>query len=145
MFHLFSKLHKSTRPLSLICLTLVFFACKGSSETQYQVADKQENYQHEKSERTSKSRNIPPKVHEVLNYIWKHHKAPEGHVGGKRFGNFEKLLPQRDADGKIIHYREWDVNPKVNGRNRGAERLVTGNDQSAWYTRNHYKSFIQIR
>jgi predicted small secreted protein len=33
---------------------------------------------------------IPAKVYEVYNYIKLHHQAPEGYVGGRRFGNFEK-------------------------------------------------------
>lgn len=44
-----------------------------------------------------------------------------------------------------IKYQEWDVNPKIEGRNRGVERLVTGNDDRAWYTKNHYKTFTQLK
>ncbi|MGO9868230.1 MAG: ribonuclease domain-containing protein [Rhodomicrobium sp.] len=42
-------------------------------------------------------------------------------------------------------YQEWDVNPRVPGVNRGAQRLVTGSDGSAYYTDDHYKTFTQIR
>ena len=31
-------------------------------------------------------------------------------------------LPRRDKRGKSIKYQEWDVNPKIQGKNRGAER-----------------------
>lgn len=68
-----------------------------------------------------------------------------GYVGGRHFGNFEKRLPQNDASGRRIHYREWDVNPLQPGVNRGPERLVTGSDGSAYYTRDHYLSFLTIR
>lgn len=89
---------------------------------------------------------VPAKVYEVLAYIDAHGKAPEGYVGGRRFGNYEKRLPQKNKiTQQKINYREWDVNPEKEGRNRGAERLVTGDDKSAHYTRDHYGTFIQIR
>jgi len=65
-------------------------------------------------------------------------------VGGRHFGNFERRLPERDLQGRAIKYREWDVKPKRAGVNRGPERLVTGSDGSAWYTRDHYDSFERI-
>ena len=95
--------------------------------------------------RTSRQENIPPKVFEVLDYIRKNNRAPEGYVGGRRFGNFEKLLPEKTKGGKPIQYREWDVNPRQEGRNRGSERLVTGSDDRAWYTRDHYNSFVEVK
>jgi len=95
--------------------------------------------------RTSKQEGIPPKALEVLAYIRKHNRAPEGYVGGRKFGNFEKLLPQKTKVGQPIQYREWDVNPKQEGRNRGAERLVTSSDSRAWYTRDHYNSFVEVK
>jgi len=87
---------------------------------------------------------IPQKVYEVLKYIKENGTAPEGYVGGRKFGNYEKLLPQKDENGRRINYQEWDVNPKQKGRNRGAERLVTGSDGKAYFTKNHYKTFIEI-
>jgi guanyl-specific ribonuclease Sa len=88
---------------------------------------------------------VPAKVAKVLKYIDEHDKAPEGYEGGRTFGNFEGLLPKKDARGKALKYREWDVNPKVPGKNRGPERLVTGSDGSAHYTSDHYKTFVKIR
>ncbi len=89
---------------------------------------------------------VPARVYEVLAYIDMHGKAPEGYVGGRRFGNYEKRLPDKNKiTQKKINYREWDVNPEKEGRNRGAERLVTGDDKSAHYTKDHYYSFVQIR
>lgn len=87
---------------------------------------------------------VPEKVYEVLKYIDKNNKVPDGYVGGRHFGNFEGLLPDKNNQ-KKIKYREWDVNPKVQGKNRGVERLVTGDDSSAYYTGDHYESFIKIR
>jgi ribonuclease T1 len=87
---------------------------------------------------------IPAKVYEVLAYIRKYDRAPQGHVGGRKFGNYEKHLPQTTDDGRRIQYWEWDVNPKKEGKNRGAERLVTGSAGRAWYTRDHYNSFVEV-
>lgn len=86
---------------------------------------------------------IPQKVLEVLAYVRKHHKAPDGYVGGDVFRNREKRLPQRYNNGKKINYLKWDVNPKVKGKNRGAERLITS-DKKAYYTADHYDTFIEI-
>jgi len=42
-------------------------------------------------------------------------------------------------------YKEWDVNTYRRGVNRGQERLVTGSDGSAYYTDNHYKTFVRVK
>lgn len=94
---------------------------------------------------TLKPQGIPDKVLEVLDYVDKHDKPMPGYRGGSRFGNFERRLPQKDKDGKKVNYLEWDVNPLVPGKNRGAERMVTGSDKSAWYTADHYDTFKRIR
>lgn len=88
---------------------------------------------------------IPEYVVQTLKYVETYQKAPEGYVGGRTFENREKRLPQTGSDGKRIRYREWDVHPKVPGKNRGAERLVTGSDKSAWFTSDHYNSFTQLK
>jgi ribonuclease T1 len=85
--------------------------------------------------------NIPQKVYDVLKYIHQNNVAPDGYVGGRKFGNYENLLPKKDNSGRRINYQEWDVNPKQQGRNRGVERLITGSDGKAYFTKNHYKSF----
>lgn len=87
---------------------------------------------------------IPVYVLETLETIETTGKAPKGYVGGRTFQNREKRLPKKDSDGKKVKYREWDVHPKVKGKNRGAERLVTGSDDNAYYTSDHYRSFTKI-
>jgi ribonuclease T1 len=87
----------------------------------------------------------PDYVWETLEYIEKHDKAPQDFVGGREFQNREKRLPLEDARQQTIRYREWDVHPKVSGQNRGPERLITGSDQSAWYTRDHYSHFAKLK
>ncbi|MGM0396881.1 MAG: ribonuclease domain-containing protein [Bacillota bacterium] len=59
-------------------------------------------------------------------------------IGGNRFGNREKLLPE--ADGR--QYYEADVN--YEGGYRGAERIVYSNDGLVFYTKDHYESFEQL-
>jgi guanyl-specific ribonuclease Sa len=92
---------------------------------------------------------VPSKVEVVLRYVEQNGKAPPGFVGGRVFTNDgrrgEQVLPRIDADGDPIEYHEWDVNRRVPGRNRGAERLVTGTDGSAYFTDDHYKTFKTIR
>ncbi|MEA5458611.1 ribonuclease domain-containing protein [Arcicella sp. LKC2W] len=89
--------------------------------------------------------NAPEKALKVLKYVRENGVAIDGYVGGRKFGNYEGLLPKNDASGKRINYQEWDVNPKVNGKNRGTERLITGSDGKAYYTNDHYRSFVEVR
>jgi guanyl-specific ribonuclease Sa len=82
---------------------------------------------------------IPEKARTVLAEIQKRNgEPPPGHVGGRTFSNRERRLPRGS-------YREYDVNPKKSGRNRGTERIVieqrTG---KAYYTRDHYETFTPM-
>ena len=88
---------------------------------------------------------IPQKVYDVLKYIRDNHHAMDGYVGGRIFSNREKIVPQVDDNGNPITYQEWDVNPKIQGQNRGTERILTGSDGRAWYTNDHYQSFKEIK
>ena len=90
-----------------------------------------------------KNPEIPYKVISVLVYIRAYNQAPEAYVGGDRFYNREGLLPNRSVQRKKIKYLKWDVNPRISGVNRGAERLVTSTE-SAYYTADHYRSFVKI-
>jgi guanyl-specific ribonuclease Sa len=88
---------------------------------------------------------IPAKVYRVLKHVRQNGSAPEGYVGGRRFGNYEKRLPiSEGTTGRRINYQEWDVNPKIQGRNRGAERLVTS-PKKAYYTSDHYNTFTELK
>lgn len=87
---------------------------------------------------------VPADARQVLAYIRAHHEAPPGYEGGRRFGNYERALPQADAGGRRIQYQEWDVHPHREHVNRGAERLITGSDGRAWYTSDHYAHFTEM-
>ena len=88
---------------------------------------------------------IPGHARETLAYVRQHGYAPPGYVGGRVFGNYEGLLPRYNPRRKRIEYREWDVRPKAEGQTRGAERLVTGNDGRAWYSPDHYRTFLEVQ
>jgi ribonuclease T1 len=89
--------------------------------------------------------NIPAKVRAVLQYVKANGKAMDGYVGGREFTNRQNVLPVNNASGQRIKYQEWDVNPKVQGKNRGVERMCTGDDGRSWFTSDHYKSFTEIK
>lgn len=60
---------------------------------------------------------------------------------GATFGNLEGLLPQQRRG----YYREYTVETP-GSRDRGARRIVTGNDDRIFYwTNDHYASFGRIR
>ncbi len=82
---------------------------------------------------------VPAKALEVYRYVLANGRAPEGYVGGRRWENRERRLP---LDGS---YREYDVNPKVRGVNRGAERIIVESASGkGWYTGDHYRTFTPI-
>ena len=92
---------------------------------------------------------VPDRAWQTLGHIdagdWPDAAEAPGTRGGDVFRNREGRLPDHDDDGARIGYREWDVNPKAPNRGRDAERIVTGGDESAWYTGDHYDSFTRMR
>jgi ribonuclease T1 len=80
---------------------------------------------------------IPQKAITVLQYVRQNGQAPEGYVGGRVFENRENRLPGGGD------YREFDVDPH-NGQ-RNAERLIVEwSTKKAWYTGDHYQTFIPM-
>lgn len=81
----------------------------------------------------------PQKAKDLLEAIQQHGgKALPGYIGGRAFQNRERRLPRG-------HYREYDVNPKMRGRPRDAERIVIEQDTGrAYYTDNHYRTFMPL-
>jgi ribonuclease T1 len=79
------------------------------------------------------------KAKDLLEAIQQHEgKALPGYIGGGAFQNRERLLPRG-------HYREYDVNPRIRGQARGAERIVIEQDTGrAYYTGNHYRTFMPL-
>jgi ribonuclease T1 len=85
----------------------------------------------------------------VLSVIDATGRAPSGYVGGRQFMNDGRggtsALPRTDGSGRSLTYTEYDVNPKVNGVNRGPQRLVTGSDGAAYCTGDHYVTWTRLR
>ena len=79
------------------------------------------------------------KAKDLLEAIQQHEgKTLPGYIGGGAFQNRERRLPRG-------HYREYDVNPKIRGRSRGAERIVIEQDTGrAYYTGDHYRTFTPL-
>ena len=59
---------------------------------------------------------------------------------GAVLGNFERRLPLK----KRGYYREFTV-PTPGRRDRGARRIVTGENGESYYTDDHYRTFRKIR
>ncbi len=64
--------------------------------------------------------------------------APEMSIGGSRFGNYEKQLPEKEGR----KYYECDL--EYDGGYRGAKRLIYSDDGLIFYTEDHYKTFEQL-
>lgn len=82
---------------------------------------------------------VPAKALHVLEIVRTTGHAPEGYVGGRVFQNREGRLP---ADGD---YREFDIDPHPEHGGRNAERIIVEwNTKKAWYTGDHYQTFIPL-
>ncbi len=81
----------------------------------------------------------PLKARRLLEAIQQRHGEPlPGYVGGRVFHNRERKLPPG-------RYREYDVNPRLPGRDRGPERLVIEQKTGkAYYTGDHYRTFVPL-
>ncbi len=82
---------------------------------------------------------LPPEVRDTLDLIAADGPFPH-EQDGDTFFNREGLLPPA-ADG---FYREYTV-PTPGEDDRGARRIVTGDDGEAFNTADHYDSFARIR
>ena len=84
-------------------------------------------------------RKAPDKAYALLQALQERNgDALPGYVGGKTFQNRERRLPHG-------RYREYDVNRRVRGRPRDAERLVIEQDTGkAYYTNDHYRTFVPL-
>ena len=86
---------------------------------------------------------IPENARDIAQQIQNNNGTPpKGYKGGKVYQNNPINGGQKLLEG--INYREYDVNPYVKGQGRGTERIVIGDDGSAWYTNNHYQTFQRM-
>ena len=63
--------------------------------------------------------------------------APGKAIGGDTFSNNEKRLPTG------VKYKECDIDTD-GASERGAKRIIFGNDGSVWYTEDHYETFTRL-
>ncbi|WP_052496247.1 guanyl-specific ribonuclease [Pedobacter lusitanus] len=130
--------------LTLITCCILLFSCRRDHSSTDQAATLQERTTASTAstdtdaEDNVKVAGVPQKAYTVAAYIAKNNKAPQGYVGGTVFQNREGRLPQGVA------YKEYDVNPKVRGQNRGAERIIIGADGIRYYTGDHYRTFTKF-
>lgn len=62
--------------------------------------------------------------------------APGKSIGGDRFGNYERKLPNGQ-------YKECDIDTR--GKSRGVKRLIyTHNGKAIYYTGDHYETFEEV-
>ncbi len=64
--------------------------------------------------------------------------APGKSIGGDKFGNYDKMLPEED--GRI--FKECDID--FDGGYRNSKRIVYSNDGLIFYTEDHYETFEQL-
>lgn len=64
--------------------------------------------------------------------------APGKSIGGDRFGNYEKLLPEKNGRS----WKECDID-YVKG-NRNAKRICYSDDGLIYYSPSHYKDFERL-
>lgn len=81
----------------------------------------------------------PRKAYDLLKQLEGRGGIPlPGYIGGRDFQNRERRLPRG-------YYREYDVNPKIRGRGRDAERIVIEQRSGkAYYTGDHYRTFAPL-
>ncbi len=65
--------------------------------------------------------------------------APGKAIGGDRFGNYEKKLPNK----KGRSYYECDIDT-LGRKNRGPKRIVYSDDGLIYYTGDHYDTFQKM-
>ena len=91
------------------------------------------------SHTTTREQAVPQKAVDLLEKIRQRNGVPlPGYVGGKEFQNRERRLPRG-------RYREYDLNRKITGRSRDAERIVIEQQTGkAYYTGDHYRTFMPL-
>ena len=124
---------KAIRLIVLLGLVLIFFVQKYAT-TNDSPSTSSSTWTQSSSPSAA---GVPDKALHVLQIVRDTGQPPDGYVGGRVFQNREGRLPS-DGD-----YREFDVDPHRGGRN--AERIIVEwNTKKAWYTGDHYQTFIPL-
>lgn len=81
---------------------------------------------------------LPAEAQRTLRLIASHGPFPYS-KDGEVFGNYEGALP-REPRG---YYHAYTV-PSPGSAGRGARRIVTGSGDEAYYTQDHYRTFVAV-
>ncbi len=81
---------------------------------------------------------LPPEARDTLALIASDGPFPFSR-DGIEFQNRERLLPRKPRG----YYREYTV-ITPGSRDRGARRIIAGEDGERYYTEDHYESFVQV-
>lgn len=92
---------------------------------------------------------VPNEARRVLAEVRKRKGANlRGYRGQAVYRNdpkpYTQRLPTHDHSGTIT-YKEYDLFPKAKGIDRGPHRLVVGSNGRAYYTPNHYATFVEMK
>lgn len=82
---------------------------------------------------------LPQQAGDTWKLIEKNGPFPYPRNDGVQFQNREKRLPAKAGD----YYKEYTV-PTPGSPDRGARRLITGNQREVYYTGDHYDSFVVV-
>jgi len=88
--------------------------------------------------------NVPRAAYIAVLYFQRFKHGPPSYIQVRKFETIEGLLPTHDQTGNVIQYYESDLFPALQGINRGIQRIVVGSDGSAYYTDDHYRTFVRI-
>jgi len=82
---------------------------------------------------------LPQQAADTWKLIEKNGPFPYPRNDGVQFQNREKRLPAKAGD----YYKEYTV-PTPGSPDRGARRLITGDQREVYYTADHYDSFVVV-
>ncbi|MEO6085262.1 MAG: ribonuclease domain-containing protein [Umezawaea sp.] len=82
---------------------------------------------------------LPSQAADTWKLIEQNGPFPYPRNDGVQFQNREKRLPAKSGD----YYKEYTV-PTPGSPDRGARRLITGNQREVYYTGDHYDSFVVV-
>jgi ribonuclease T1 len=88
---------------------------------------------------TIRAAELPPEARQVMRLIDQGGPFPYRR-DGVVFGNYEKRLPLRFRG----YYHEYTV-PTPGAHDRGARRIISGNEGERYYTPDHYRHFLSIQ
>ena len=86
----------------------------------------------------------PGRAGRLLSHVRKKGSPPKHFKGGSKFRDDQGALARQGGSGK---YKKYDIAPKSpKGIKRTSERIIIDQETGqAWYTPDHYKTFIPIK